>query len=166
MSEWKEFLTIIAPLVLSIVSIGIAIWSSHSTSKDANSQIEKLSTLIDRSNEQINGANSQIEKLKQLIEKQSEEIKEIKNLSSLLVKSDIENLNIEILRLNTELASIDIEIKIWEENEKNRFIKLAGELPIHSRDQHELLKKKRSLLINQINVLQERKNKLEKGGEA
>lgn len=165
MSEWKEFLTIIAPLVLSIVSIGIAIWSSHSTSKDANRQIEKLSTLIDRSNEQINGANCQIEKLKQLIEKQSEEIEEIKNLSSLLVKSDIENLNIEILRLNTKQKGVDIEIKMWEDYCTK--YRLAYDHPTARDFEHiKLLKEKKELLDQQIKVLEERKDKLEKGGKA
>lgn len=71
--EWKEYLSIIVPLVLSVISIVIAILSSRSTSKAAAKQIESL---------------------KQLVEKQGQEIEEIKKRSSLLVKSDIEALNI------------------------------------------------------------------------
>lgn len=142
--SWKEFLTIVAPLVLSVVSIGIAIWSSRSTSKDANRQIEKL---------------------KHLVEKQSEEIEQIKNLSSLLVKSDIENLNIEILRLNTKLTGVDIEIRMMEEYCKK--YRLAFDHPtLKDFEQIKLLKEKKELLIKQIEVLTARRDKLEKGGLA
>ncbi len=142
--SWKDFLTIVAPLVLSVVSIGIAIWSSRSTSKDANRQIEKL---------------------KHLVEKQSEEIEQIKNLSSLLVKSDIENLNIEILRLKTELTGVDIEIKMWDEYFTK--YKFAYDHPTPRDFEHQkLLKEKKVLIENQINALLERKEKLQKGGLA
>ena len=152
--EYKEILTIIAPLILSVItillsviSIVIAIRSSRSTSKAAAMQIESL---------------------KQLVEKQGEEIEEIKNLSSLLVKSDIENLNIEILRLDTELAGMGYEIRQFEENEKSDWIRsLAGEkTTMKDKDQHELKIKRRDLIIKQRMTLQERKDKLEKGTTA
>lgn len=99
--------------------------------------------------------------LKQLVEKQGQEIEEIKNLSSLLVKSDIETLNIEILRLNTELAGMNIKICQFEEIEKSSmFRSLAGEkITMKDEDQYKLLKKKRELLVKHINTLQERKAK-------
>lgn len=95
------------------------------------------------------------------MEKQGQEIEEIKNLSSLLVKSDIETLNIEILRLNTELAGMNIKICQFEEIEKSSmFRSLAGEkITMKDEDQYKLLKKKRELLVKHINTLQERKAK-------
>ena len=99
--------------------------------------------------------------LKQLVEKQGQEIEEIKNLSSLLVKSDIETLNIEILRLKTELAGIDIEINVW--NEKIRVPFSMERHFIDNRYQYGLLKNKRNLLEKQIETLQERIRKLVKG---
>ena len=90
----------VVTILLSVVSIVIAILSSRSTSKAAAKQIESL---------------------KQLVEKQGQEIKEVEKLSSLLIKSDIEALNIEILRLETELAGMDIEIRQLAENENSMF---------------------------------------------
>lgn len=137
--EYKDILTII----LAVISIWIAIWSSRSTSKAAAKQIESL---------------------KQLVEKQGQEIEEIKNLSSLLVKSDIETLNIEILRLKTELAGMDIEIQQLAENENSMIRPMVGpETRIKEKEQHDLLIKKRDLLVKHINTLQVRKVKLEKG---
>lgn len=137
--EYKDILTII----LAVISIVIAIWSSRSTSKAAAKQIESL---------------------KQLVEKQGQEIEEIKNLSSLLVKSDIETLNIEILRLETELAGMEIEIRQLAENEKSWFRPMVGaETKVKEKDQHDLLVKKKELLVKHINTLQVRKVKLEKG---
>ena len=106
--------------------------------------------------------------MKQLVEKQGQEIEEIKNLSSLLVKSDIETLNIEILRLNTELAGMNIKICQFEEIEKSSmFRSLAGEkITMKDEDQYKLLKKKKVLLEKQIKTLHERKSKLEKGATA
>ena len=103
--------------------------------------------------------------LKQLVEKQGQEIEEIKNLSSLLVKSDIETLNIEILRLNTELSGMGYEICLFEENERNPWFRsLAGDkTTMKDKDQYEILKNKRDLLFKLIRTLQERKVKLEKG---
>ena len=137
----------VVTILLSVVSIVIAIRSSRSTSKAAAKQIESL---------------------KQLVEKQGQEIEEIKNLSSLLVKSDIENLNIEILRLNTELAGMGYEIRQFEENEKSDWIRsLAGEkTTMKDKYQHELKIKRRDLIIKQRMTLQERKDKLEKGTTA
>ena len=133
----------VVTILLSVVSIVIAILSSRSTSKAAAMQIESL---------------------KQLVEKQGQEIEEIKNLSFLLVKSDIETLNIEILRLNTELAGMDIEIQQLAENENSWFRPMVGaETKVKEKDQHDLLIKKRALLVKHINTLQERKAKLEKG---
>lgn len=102
--------------------------------------------------------------LKQLVEKQGEEIKEVEKLSLLLVKSDIENLNIEILRVKTEMSSVDIEINIW--NEKIRVPFSMERHFLENRYQYGLLKKKRELLEKHINTLQERKEKLEKGATA
>ena len=99
--------------------------------------------------------------LKQLVEKQGQEIEEIKKRSSLLVKSDIEALNIEILRLKTELAGIDIEINVW--NEKIRVPFSMERHFIDNRYQYGLLKKKRDLFEKQIETLQERIRKLVKG---
>ena len=67
--------------------------------------------------------------LKQLVEKQGQEIEEIKNLSSLLVKSDIENLNIEILRLQTEQTGMEYKIRQFVEIENDRFRSLVGDAP-------------------------------------
>lgn len=148
--EWKEFwsdpqlVLSVVTILLSVISIVIAILSSRSTSKAAAMQIESL---------------------KQLVEKQGQEIEEIKNLSSLLVKSDIENLNTEILRLNTELSGMGYEICLFEENERNPWIRsLAGDkTTMKDKDQYEILKNKRDLLFKLIRTLQERKVKLEKG---
>lgn len=137
--EYKDILTII----LAVISIFIAIWSSRSTSKAAAKQIESL---------------------KQLVKKQGQEIEEIKNLSSLLVKSDIEALNIEILRLKTELAGMDIEIRQLAENENSMFrFEVSHETKTKEKEQHDLLVKKKELLVKHINLLQVRKVKLEKG---
>ena len=139
--EYKETLTII----LAVISIFIAIWSSRSTSKAAAKQIESL---------------------KQLVEKQGQEIEEIKNLSSLLVKSDIETLNIEILRLNTELAGMEIEIRQLAENENSMFRpEVRPETKTKEKEQHDLLVKKKELLVKHINTLQKRKDRLEKGAK-
>ena len=139
-----QLLLSVVTIVLSVISIVIAILSSRSTSKAAAKQIESL---------------------KQLVEKQGQEIKEVEKLSFLLVKSDIETLNIEILRLNTELAGMNIKICQFEEIEKSSmFRSLAGEkITMKDEDQYKLLKKKRELLVKHINTLQERKAKLEKG---
>lgn len=140
--EYKDILTII----LAVISIWIAIWSSRSTSKAAAKQIESL---------------------KQLVEKQGQEIEEIKNLSSLLVKSDIETLNIEILRLETELAGMEIEIRQLAENENSMFrFEVSHETKTKEKEQHDLLVKKKELLVKHINTLQEKKVKLEKGTKA
>lgn len=137
--EYKEILTII----LAVISIFIAIWSSRSTSKAAAKQIESL---------------------KQLVEKQGQEIKEVEKLSSLLIKSDIEALNIEILRLETELAGMEIEIRQLAKNENSWFRPMVGaETKVKEKDQHDLLVKKKELLVKHINTLQVRKVKLEKG---
>jgi septal ring factor EnvC (AmiA/AmiB activator) len=135
-----QLLLSVVTIVLSVISIVIAILSSRSTSKAAAKQIESL---------------------KQLVEKQGQEIKEVEKLSSLLVKSDIEALNIEILRLKTELAGIDIEINVW--NEKIRVPFSMERHFIDNRYQYGLLKKKRDLLEKQIETLQERIRKLVKG---
>lgn len=147
--EWKEFwsdpqlVLSVVTILLSVVSIFIAIWSSRSTSKAAAKQIESL---------------------KQLVEKQGQEIEEIKNLSSLLVKSDIETLNIEILRLKTELAGMDIEIQQLAKNENSMFRpEVSHETKTKEKEQHDLLVKKKELLVKHINTLQVRKVKLEKG---
>ena len=133
----------VVTILLSVVSIFIAIWSSRSTSKAAAKQIESL---------------------KQLVEKQGQEIEEIKNLSSLLVKSDIETLNIEILRLKTELAGMDIEIQQLAKNENSMFRpEVSHETKTKEKEQHDLLVKKKELLVKHINTLQVRKVKLEKG---
>lgn len=144
--EWKEYLSIIVPLVLSVISIVIAILSSRSTSKAAAKQIESL---------------------KQLVEKQGQEIKEVEKLSFLHVKSDIENLNIEILRLQTEQTGMEYKIRQFVEIENDRFRSLVGDAPTQKdKDQQELLKKKKVLLEKQIKTLHERKSKLEKGATA
>lgn len=150
--EWKMFwsdpqlVLSVVTILLSVISIVIAIRSSRSTSKAAAKQIESL---------------------KQLVEKQGQEIEEIKNLSSLLVKSDIETLNIEILRLNTELAGMGYEIRQLAENENSRFRPMVGaETKVKEKDQHDLLIKKRAFLVKHINTLQERKDRLEKGTTA
>lgn len=133
----------VVTILLSVVSIVIAILSSRSTSKAAAKQIESL---------------------KQLVEKQGQEIEEIKNLSSLLVKSDIETLNIEILRLKTELAGMDIEIQQLAKNENSMFRpEVSHETKTKEKEQHDLLVKKKELLVKHINTLQVRKVKLEKG---
>lgn len=133
----------VVTILLSVVSIVIAILSSRSTSKAAAKQIESL---------------------KQLVEKQGQEIKEVEKLSSLLIKSDIEALNIEILRLETELAGMEIEIRQLAENEKSMIRPMVGpETRIKEKEQHDLLIKKRALLVKHINTLQVRKVKLEKG---
>ena len=136
----------VVTILLSVVSIVIAILSSRSTSKAAAKQIESL---------------------KQLVEKQGQEIKEVEKLSSLLIKSDIEALNIEILRLETELAGMDIEIQQLAENENSMIRPMVGpETRIKEKEQHDLLIKKRDLLVKHINTLQVRKVKLEKGTKA
>ena len=136
----------VVTILLSVVSIWIAIWSSRSTSKAAAKQIESL---------------------KQLVEKQGQEIKEVEKLSSLLVKSDIETLNIEIMRLKTELAGMDIEIRQLAENENSMFRpEVRPETKTKEKEQHDLLIKKRDLLVKHIRTLQERKDKLEKGTTA
>lgn len=147
--EWKMFwsdpqlVLSVVTILLSVVSIVIAILSSRSTSKAAAKQIESL---------------------KQLVEKQGQEIKEVEKLSSLLIKSDIEALNIEILRLETELAGMEIEIRQLAENEKSMIRPMVGpETRIKEKEQHDLLIKKRALLVKHINTLQVRKVKLEKG---
>ena len=150
--EWKMFwsdpqlVLSVVTILLSVVSIVIAILSSRSTSKAAAKQIESL---------------------KQLVEKQGQEIKEVEKLSSLLIKSDIEALNIEILRLETELAGMDIEIQQLAENENSMIRPMVGpETRIKEKEQHDLLIKKRDLLVKHINTLQVRKVKLEKGTKA
>ncbi len=133
----------VVTILLSVISIFIAIWSSRSTSKAAAKQIESL---------------------KQLVEKQGQEIKEVEKLSSLLIKSDIEALNIEILRLETELAGMEIEIRQLAENENSMFRpEVRPETKTKEKEQHDLLVKKKELLVKHINTLQVRKVKLEKG---
>lgn len=141
-----QLLLSVVTIVLSVISIVIAILSSRSTSKAAAKQIESL---------------------KQLVEKQGQEIKEVEKLSFLLVKSDIENLNIEILRLQTEQTGMEYKIRQFEEIENDRFRSLVGDAPTQKdKDQQELLKKKKVLLEKQIKTLHERKSKLEKGATA
>ena len=67
----------------------------------------------------------------------------------MLVKSDIEALNIEILRLKTELAGIEIEIRQLAENENSMFRPMVGpETKIKEKEQHNLLVKKKDFLSN------------------
>ena len=147
--EWKMFwsdpqlVLSVVTILLSVISIFIAICSSRSTSKAAAKQIESL---------------------KQLVEKQGQEIKEVEKLSSLLIKSDIEALNIEILRLETELAGMEIEIRQLAKNENSMFRpEVSYETKTKEKEQHDLLVKKKELLVKHINTLQVRKVKLEKG---
>ena len=72
--------------------------------------------------------------------------------------------NIEILRLKTELAGMDIEIRQLAENENSMFrFEVSHETKTKEKEQHDLLVKKKELLVKHINTLQVRKVKLEKG---
>ena len=84
--EW----TTIATIILSVVAIGIAIWSSRSTSKDAERQI------------------SEMEKQIREMEKQ---ICEIKNLSALQIDTTIKLVEVEIQKTmaKVKLSSIESE---------------------------------------------------------
>lgn len=76
--EWCTITTIF----LSVVAIVIAIWSSHSTSKDANRQIREIKNLsalqIDTSIKQI---EAEIQKMMAEIKKASKECQEIDDIN-------------------------------------------------------------------------------------
>jgi|GEM_PF-2716671 type I restriction-modification system DNA methylase subunit len=67
--------------------------------------------------------------------------------------------------VDTELSGMGYEICLFEENERNPWIRsLAGDkTTMKDKDQYEILKNKRDLLFKLIRTLQERKVKLEKG---
>ncbi|MBQ8770941.1 MAG: hypothetical protein IJZ60_07305 [Bacteroides sp.] len=75
--EWST----IATIFLSVAAIFIAIWSSHSTSKDANRQIREIKNLsalqIDVTIKQI---EAEIQKMMAEVDKASKESQEIANI--------------------------------------------------------------------------------------
>ena len=75
--EW----TTVATIVLSVVAIGIAIWSSRSTSRAANNQIDEL---------------------KRLCASQTDTINRLKQLSELQIDTTINLLHVEIEKVIAE----------------------------------------------------------------
>lgn len=76
--EW----TTVATIVLSVVAIIIAIWSSRSTSKKANEQIDEL---------------------KRLCASQTDTINRLKQLSELQIDTTIKQLEVEIQKMMAEV---------------------------------------------------------------
>ncbi len=82
--EW----TTIATIVLSVVAIGIAIWSSRSTSRAANKQIDEL---------------------KRLCASQTDTINRLKQLSELQIDTTIKQLEAEIQKMMAEVKKASKE---------------------------------------------------------
>ena len=124
----------IASLFLSMVAIGIAIFSSRATSRNANEQIKTLEKLISSNTKD---AEHQIESIKQMTQEATDGVKKqmigFRNLAITILEASIVNLDEEIRKAYEDLKEKskyqeDLS-KIYKDYDKNE---RDDELAIHN----------------------------------
>ena len=105
--EW----TTVATIVLSVVAIGIAIWSSRSTSRAANKQIAEIKQLsklqIDTTIKQL---EAEIQKMMAEVKKAAQDSREIDEINRGAAQLGAEYGNIMMRKHQENKASRDLQI--------------------------------------------------------
>lgn len=105
--EW----TTVATIVLSLVAIGIAIWSSRSTSRAANKQIAEIKQLsklqIDTTIKQL---EAEIQKMMAELKKAAQDCREIDEINKAAEQLGAEYGNIMMRKHQENKASRDLQI--------------------------------------------------------
>ena len=105
--EW----TTVATIVLSVVAIGIAIWSSRSTSRAANKQIAEIKQLsklqIDTTIKQL---EAEIQKIMAEVKKAAQDCREIDEINRGAAQLGAEYGNIMMRKHQENKASRDLQI--------------------------------------------------------
>ena len=119
-NEWCTITTII----LSVVAIIIAIWSSHSTSKDANRQIREIKNLsalqIDTSIKQL---EVEIQKVMVDLKRSSQESEEIEKINKGAAHLGAEYKNIMMSRHQEGKAERDLQMYRDYSSSLNKILK-------------------------------------------